>query len=631
MDLLNNLDLPKDLKKLSTKELETLAQEIRTKVIDVCKKCGGHLASNLGVLELTIALHTVLNSPQDKIVWDVSHQCYTHKILTGRLNEMDSLRQYKGISGFTKMSESDHDVFGAGHASTALSAALGIAHARDIKGEKFAVCAVIGDGSFSGGMVYEALNNAARLKTNLICILNDNDMAISKPVGGMAKYITQIRTSNVYTSAKQKFEGVFDRIPKIGVPLKKKIEKTVDRLRDLVVEVREGVIFEEFGFRYLGPINGHNIPLLMGALKYAKNYDKPVMIHVITKKGKGHLPAERNPIYYHGISPKNSNKVQTEKRPTFTEIFGDEIVQIALKNENVVVVTPAMAEGSGLQNYANTFPKRFFDVGIAEEHAVTFCAGLAANGLKPVLAIYSTFLQRGFDQVIHDVCLQNLPVVFALDRAGLVGEDGPTHHGVFDLSYLLLIPNLVILAPKDEASLRQMLQWSIKQEVPVAIRYPRGEVCSSDLPNKELEAYKAEVMLDFEKHSEKDKKILLIAVGNMSMPAYNAAQKLQEEKGLDCAAIDLGFVKPFDKDLVKKYAGLADHVLLVEEGSAIGGVFFYVLRELMQENIDINKWQQIAVPDEFIEHGCSSILREKYGLCEEGIIKRVRNLLENSK
>jgi 1-deoxy-D-xylulose-5-phosphate synthase len=619
---LNNLDLPQDLKNLSTTELETLAKEIRVKLISICESNGGHLASNLGVVELSIALHAVFNSPEDKIIWDVSHQSYVHKMLTGRVAEMDTIRQYGGLSGFTKIEESPHDIFGTGHASTALSAGLGIAQAREIKNEKHAVCTIIGDGSLSGGMSFEALNNVGRLNSNFICILNDNDMSISSPVGSMARCITQMRTSNVYTSAKRKFERVFDKIPKIGVPLKHKIERTVERVRDLMIEVREGVLFEEFGFRYLGPINGHNLPVLMGALKYAKNYNGPLIIHVNTKKGKGHPPAEKNPVSYHGVSPKRDNK-KTISQPSFTKVFGKEIVNIAEKDKDVIVITPAMGEGSGLQEYSKRFPARFYDVGIAEEHAVTFAAGLASAGLKPCLAIYSTFLQRGYDQLIHDVCLQKLPVIFAIDRAGIVGEDGPTHHGVFDYSFLLPIPNLTILAPKDGKELKAMLQWSFEQNKAISIRYPRGSVDERDgqIANAIQEA-KAEILLDYKK-TTKQKKLLFITAGSMSWPTFNAAEELIEKEKLNCAVINLRFIKPLDINLLQKYCKKADEIFVIEEGSAIGGISPYILQQLDGQDINLKSWHQIAIADEFVAHGDAAILRDLYDLSKDGIIREV--------
>ncbi|MEC8677513.1 MAG: 1-deoxy-D-xylulose-5-phosphate synthase, partial [Candidatus Margulisiibacteriota bacterium] len=416
--LLDELNFPDDLKKLTYKELIQLISEIRVRLIDITNTVGGHLASNLGVVELTVAMHTIFNSPDDKFLWDTSHQTYVHKMLTGRLDEMYTIKQYKGLSGFAKIAESDHDCFGAGHASTSLSAAIGVAQARNALNQSHSVVCVLGDGGLSGGMAYEALNNIKELKGNFICVLNDNDMSISPPVGAMANYITSIRTTKVYDELKTKFQRIFDRIPTIGTPLKRRIEKTVKRLRNTLIDVQSGVLFEEFGFKYLGPIDGHDLTAVMASLKYAKDYDGPVMLHIITKKGKGMDVAEDNPIKYHGVSAKKApSKSNEAKLPTYTQCFGSEIIKVAKENENVHVITPAMREGSGLVEYEKQFPDRYYDVGIAEEHAVTFAAGLARGGVIPVLAIYSTFLQRGFDQLIHDVCLQKLPLILAIDRA----------------------------------------------------------------------------------------------------------------------------------------------------------------------------------------------------------------------
>jgi 1-deoxy-D-xylulose-5-phosphate synthase len=615
------LSLPKDLKKLSHSELKNLASELRVRLLEIGDECGGHLASNLGVVELTIALHTVLNSPTDKIVWDTSHQSYVHKMLTGRLDRIMTIRKQNGLSGFTKINESDHDAFGTGHASTALSAAVGLATARDIKKETHSVCAVIGDSSLSGGMSFEALNNIERIKGNFICVLNDNNMAISKPVGSLASYMTKVRTSTTYNKAKNRFERILGNIPKIGVPLKRRVERLVDLLKDMVLDTKMGVIFEELGFRYLGPLDGHNIPMLMLALKYAKNYKGPIMIHIITKKGKGHLPAEKDPTNWHGISPKS--KTPTKKVKTYTTVFGETVTKIAKVQKELVVITPAMTSGSGLNEFAKKYPTRFYDVGIAEEHAVTFCAGLARAGLKPVLAIYSSFLQRGYDQVIHDVCLQNLPVVFAIDRAGMVGEDGPTHHGCFDYSFLLHIPNIQILAPKDGAELISMLNWATKQNSPIAIRYSKGGIPDQKEPTK-VPTYKnkAEVMFEYPGKTKKPFKALLIAAGSMSCPAYEAAQILAEQK-INTAVINLKSIKPLDTKLLKTYIEKAEKIFVIEEGSAIGGVSPYILQECSDLDINITNWHQIAIPDEFVTHGKLANLRKKYFLDTEGITKQV--------
>ncbi|NQY73500.1 MAG: 1-deoxy-D-xylulose-5-phosphate synthase, partial [Candidatus Margulisbacteria bacterium] len=581
--MLDTLKLPEEISTLSISELELLAKNIRQKLFEICDECGGHLASNLGAVELTIALHSILDSPTDKIVWDVSHQTYVHKMLTGRLHQMNTNRKKGGLSGFAKISESEHDAFGAGHASTALSAALGIAHARDLNEETYSVFSVIGDASLSGGMAFEALNNIEKLKTNFVCILNDNDMSISPPVGSIAAYMTRLRTSWPYTKAKNKFERVINRIPKIGVPLMRKIEKTVERMRDIVIDFKFGVIFEEFGFKYLGPIDGHNIPQLTAAFKFAKDYHGPIMIHILTVKGKGLQKAEKDPVKFHGVSPKTKPTSMVQKgaeiKPlTYTQVFGSEIISIAEKNPKIMVITPAMREGSGLVEYEKKFPHRFFDVGIAEEHAVTFSAGLARAGAKPVLAIYSTFLQRGFDQLIHDICIQKLPVVFALDRAGLVGEDGATHHGVFDYSFLLPIPNLTVLAPKDGAELRHMLNWAINQTKAVSIRYPKGPIPErEDTTQKPYTDFVPAECLFSSPSDSYD--VCLIGAGSMSWPAYTVAKQLHD-KGIKVAAINLRCIKPLDVAFINSYIQKSTHVFILEEGNPIGGVFSHVLHSI---------------------------------------------------
>ena len=552
-------------------------------------------------------------------------------MLTGRLDRIFTVRQDDGLSGFAKIDESEHDTFGAGHASTALSAALGVAQARNIKKENYNVVAVIGDASLSGGMAFEALNNVQHLKdTNFICILNDNNMSISKPVGNMANYMTSIRTSPPYTSAKDKFERIFSKIPdKIGVPLKRRIEKTVERLRDIMLDVKVGVIFEEFGFKYLGPIDGHNTPLLMGALKFAKNYPGPVMIHILTVKGKGHTPAENNPIKYHGVSPQKSQPTVPSIKPSspsYSAFFGNEVCQLAKQDKDIVVVTPAMTEGSGLNRFADEFPDRFFDVGIAEEHAVTFAAGLARAGSKPILSIYSTFLQRGYDQVVHDVCLQNLPVIFTLDRSGIVGADGPTHHGVFDIAYLIHIPNMIICAPKNGAELSGMLKWAITENLPISIRFPRGSIPEQEIVPVSISKGKSEVMIG---HGQSNLDILILSVGSMSIPSLDAAKQLHEE-GLKVAAINLRFLKPLDTNLLNNYVQKSKHVIVVEEGSAIGGTFPYILQTLNYLDKPLNEWHHIAIPDSFVTHGTPERLKAELSLNAEGIVKKALTLCATS-
>ncbi len=619
---INQLNLPYDIKNFSTQQLEKLAEKIRAILIKIGDECGGHLASNLGVVELSIALHAVLDSPKDKIIWDVSHQSYIHKILTGRLNQIFSIRKFGGLSGFTKISESDHDAFGAGHSSTALSAALGLAHAREINQENYAVTAIVGDGSLSGGMAFEALNNISKLKSNFICILNDNDMSISKPIGSMATYMTKLRTSTVYTSAKKKLEKLFSSIPRIGVPLKNKIERIIDRLRSFVLDFKFGVLFEEFGFLYLGPLDGHDLPILMGALKYAKHYPGPIMIHVITKKGKGYLPAEEDPIKYHGISPKNPKK---SNQKTFTEIFGETVLNLAKKDSKITVITPAMIEGSGLREFSQELPQQLFDVGIAEEHAITFAGGLARGGVKPIVAIYSSFLQRGYDQLIHDIALQNLPVIFAIDRAGLVGEDGPTHHGTFDVNFLLPIPNLIIISPKDIYELKSALKWAVDyQKAPIAIRFPRGITPGKIETNNEFQPFKAEIITDFAIDVNQID-YLFISYGTTVFTCYEAAKTLFNKEKKTSIVVDLKFLKPFDFNAIKLYLKQSKKVIVVEETTKIGSFYAYLLEELKEEK-NLPEFMHLALPDQFIEHGEKEKLLDKYGLSVRGIVNKCLEL-----
>lgn len=631
-EFLDILNFPRDLENLSNIELERLAAEIRERLIDVCNHCGGHLASNLGVVELTLVLHTLFDSPKDKFFWDTSHQTYVHKMLTGRLEQMYTLRQDDGLSGFAKMDESEHDAFGAGHASTSLSAALGAVKARDILGNSNKVVAVFGDSALSGGMAFEALNNVEDLKTNFICILNDNDMSISQPVGSMAQYITRIRTTQIYDKAKARVEGIIKRIPnKYAGPLLRRVEKIVDHLIDVIVDTKAGVIFEEFGFKYLGPIDGHNIPLLMAALRYAKDYNGPIMIHIITQKGKGYEVAEADPIKYHGVSPQStpSKAVSTKTNDpikSFSQTLGDKMTEICNLQSNAVVITPAMKEGSGLVGFSEAHPSKFFDVGIAEEHAVTFAAGLAANGIKPLLAIYSTFLQRGYDQVVHDVCLQKLPVVFALDRAGIAGQDGPTHHGVFDYAYLLSIPHMKVMAPKDPEELSRMLDYAMSDQnnLPTSIRYPKAHTSllngniTSPISNEKL----AECLYDNRSNGGETIDILYLAAGTMAWPCYEAA-KAQENSNRNIVCINLRFIKPLDKALLTPLIEKANLIVVAEEGTGIGGVFHYIFHEFKYINKETQTWKQIALPDQFIEHGQIKTLKEKYRLSTNEILKTV--------
>ncbi len=598
--LLDTLHFPDDLKTLSHQELLQLAQEIRDRLIDITSTVGGHLASNLGVVELTLAMHTEFNSPTDKFLWDTSHQTYVHKMLTGRLSQMYTIKQYNGLSGFAKIAESPHDCFGAGHASTSLSAAIGVAQARNAANETHNVVCVLGDGGLSGGMAYEALNNVKYLKGNFICILNDNDMSISPPVGAMASYITSIRTTKFYDDAKVKFQRIFNRIPKIGHPLKRRIEKTVERLRSTLLDTPTGVLFEEFGFKYLGPINGHDLTAVMAALRYAKHYPGPIMLHMITTKGKGMPVAETDPVKYHGVSAKSTG-APVKKRPTYTQCFGTEIIRIANANPKVHVITPAMREGSGLVEFEQQFPGRYYDVGIAEEHAVTFAAGLSKGGVTPVLAIYSTFLQRGFDQVIHDVCLQKLPMVFAIDRAGLVGADGPTHHGVFDYSYLLMVPNMVVCAPKDGTELKQLLTWATTSQKIVSIRYPRGEVPAEDGQQvADIEFQDCQIMVEPNQHHIDT---LIIATGTFVWPCACIGQELNDEHNASVCVVNLRFIKPLDTATLEPLIQRASTIAVVEDGSQIGGVYHYLLNQFRHLDTPLSQWLSFSIPDTFVDHG----------------------------
>ena len=620
---LDHLTLPKDLAHLSIQQLETLCQEIRERLIQISETCGGHLASNLGVVELTVALHALFNSPIDRLVFDTSHQTYVHKMLTGRLDRMFTIRQDNGLAGFAKIDESEHDQFGAGHASTALSAALGMAVARNIQQATYHVVAIFGDASLSGGMAFEAMNNVECIgKTNFIGILNDNDMSISHPVGTMSDTITRIRTSPTYQDIRHRVDSLLTRLPRIGHPMNQTVDRLIQRLRDIVIPEKVGVIFEEFGFKYIGPIDGHNLPMLIIALRYAKTYPGPVLIHVITKKGKGLPEAENDPIHFHGIAPK-TNAPQT-KPATFTSVFGSETEAIMGEHPDLVVITPAMTGGSGLTKVANAFPSRFFDVGIAEEHAVTFAAGIARAGVKPLLAIYSTFLQRGYDQVLHDVCIQDLPVMMALDRAGLVGEDGPTHHGVFDIAYLLPLPNMVLLAPKDGSELKAMMHWAISCPHPVAYRYSKEAIPSDDTGTAApILMGKAESMGRWGTNERNH--LAILAYGSLVWPSVRAARTLESQHGMTVEVINLRFAKPLDWELIRTVAHRSDHVVVAEEGVQKGGLFSEITAQMIAHNTA--QWHSIAVPDTFITHGKLSTLRTALSMTESGMVSRMLSWL----
>lgn len=621
--LLEKIQSPEDIKHLSPDELKELAYEIRARLIQVTSKTGGHVAPNLGTVELTLALHYVFHSPEDKLVWDVGHQAYVHKLLTGRNKDFDSLRQFHGVSGFPKRSESEHDCFGVGHASTSISAATGFAISRDQKKEKHEVIAIIGDGSLTGGMAYEALDHAGHLGLNMTVILNDNNMSIDKNVGSMSEYLTRVRSGSNYKKTKNELEGFLKKIPVLGSKMFDIADFFKDSLRNIVVP---GSFFEELGFKYFGPINGHNLPQLISVLENSKNFDCPVLIHCITTKGKGYLPAEERPDKFHGTGaydPKTGQSTSSKSTPTYTDIFAKTMIALGKQDKRISGITAAMPSGTGIGAFTKKFPDRSYDVGIAEEHAVTMASAMALDGQKPVVAIYSTFLQRSFDQIIHDVALQNAPVIFALDRGGIVGEDGPTHHGVFDLSYLRMIPNMVVMAPKDENELQNMLYSATKYDAPTAIRYPRGKGLGVALDEtfRYLEVGSAEVL-------QEGTDILMIAVGSMVHPATNVANTL-EQKGYSVGIINARFIKPLDQTTLLSQISKAKHIITLEENVLAGG-FGSAVSELLKTNGDTDcSMLSIGIPDEFVPHGNTDILKKELQLDEDSILQQISSFLEN--
>lgn len=620
---INDLSLPQDLKKLSLKEMRSLSDQIKDIIINVVSNNGGHLASNLGVIDLSIAIHTALDSPEDKIIWDVGHQAYTHKILTGRLGRIHTLRQTDGLSGFTKRSESKHDMFGAGHAATSISAALGIAQARDLKNEKFAVCAVIGDASISSGQSFEAINNIKSIKGSFLIILNDNEMSISNTVGALSDHITSIRYNSFYRKFKKKVEKSMLLLPQIGQPLVESIDKLIRRTKHLVINYQKtGVIYEEFGLRYFGPIEANNIPQIIGAIKYAKSAPEPVLIHIISKKGQGYNLAEQNPTKFHGLNSfdkKTGQATKPAQGKTYTKIFGETIFDLAKKNKNICTITAAMTDGTGLDEYSKKFPDRFIDVGINEEHAVTFAGGMAIEGIKSYVAIYSTFLQRSYDQIIHDIALQKLPIVFCIDRAGLVGSDGPTHHGVFDLPYLRMIPNMVILAPKDGQELIDMLHFCQKyQDGPIAIRYPKRNVPEQSLTKINIiELGKAEFLLQ-----NKNATTTVIAIGSMVAPIHEVIT----ENYFPVNLINIRFLKPLDKELLLPLLKSSKNVLTYEEGVMQGGLYSAISEFITEEKLQV-QLKGIGIPfDTFVSHGDNATLLEQNGLDKESMLRELSQL-----
>ena len=613
--VLDRINEVNDIKSIDTEEYDELAGEIRQFLIEKVSKNGGHLASNLGAVELTMALHLALDLPDDKIVWDVGHQSYTHKILSGRKDDFDSLREYGGLSGFPKRRESECDAFDTGHSSTSISAALGIVSGNRILGKKGTVVAVIGDGALTGGMAFEAINNAATIKQNMIIILNDNEMSISQNVGGMSSYLSDVRTAVGYNNFKDGLAAKLNNIPVIGDKLVNQLKKTKSGIKQLVIP---GMLFENMGITYLGPVDGHNIEKLVRVINEAKRPNHPVLIHVITQKGKGYAPAERHPSKFHGIAPfdiETGAVLKKKEKMTYTDVFARKLVDLAAENDKIVAITAAMPEGTGLKRFSQIFRDRFFDVGIAEEHAVTFAAGLATVGIKPVVAIYSSFLQRAYDQILHDVCIQDLPVVFAVDRAGLVGEDGETHHGIFDLSYLGNIPNMTIMAPKNRYELSSMLEFAMDFKGPIAIRYGRGEACYDYKEyNDRIIFGKSECLLI-------GKDIALVCVGSMLDTGMKVAKDLKNH-GINATVINARFVKPIDEAMLDSLAENYDMIVTLEENVLHGGYGERVLKYITSAGYN-RKIINVAVPNRFISHGNVDVLYKAVGLDVDSIVERI--------
>lgn len=613
--ILEKIKGPNDIKNISPAEYDELAAEIREFLIQKISKTGGHLASNLGAVELTMALHLFLNFPEDKVVWDVGHQSYTHKLLTGRQEGFEQLRKFGGMSGFPKTKESDCDCFNTGHSSTSISAGLGLAKARDIKGENNTIVSVIGDGSLTGGMAYEALNNAAKMETNFIIVLNDNNMSISENVGGMSKYLNNVRTADVYLDIK---EGVYNTL--MDMPIGNKVVGGIRRAKSSFKQlVVPGMLFEDMGITYLGPVDGHDVSAMLRTFQEARRIRRAVIVHVITQKGKGFGPAERHPARFHGAEPFDiETGLPAKPRTTanYTDIFSTVMLKLAARDEKVVAITAAMPDGTGLKRFRNMYPERFFDVGIAEEHAVTFAAGLAAGGLKPVVAIYSSFLQRAYDQILHDVCLQNLPVVFAIDRAGLVGSDGETHQGIFDLSYLSSIPNMHIMAPKNKWELSDMMKYAVAMNAPVAIRYPRGEAYAG------LREFRAPIELGKAELLYAEGDVCLLALGSMVITALQVREQLKQH-GIKCSIINARFAKPIDGHAVEWAA--RNHALIVtmEENVANGGYGEQVRDVIDTKSLKVRQLL-VALPDDYVEHGNVDILKREVGIDADTITAKIR-------
>ena len=613
--MLEKIQKPNDIKKIPADQLPALAEEIREFIIESLSKTGGHLASNLGVVELTIAMHRVFDLPKDKLIWDVGHQSYTHKILTGRKDAFETLRREGGISGFPKRSESDCDVFDTGHSSTSISAGVGYVRARELKKENYSVVSIIGDGALTGGMAYEALNNAASLKSNFIIVLNDNEMSITENVGGMSSYLSGLRTASAYTGFKMDVTKALNRIPGIGPGMVDAMRKTKSSIKQIIIP---GMLFEDMGLTYLGPVDGHNIPQLIKTFQEAKRFEGPILVHVLTQKGRGYEPAMRHPARFHGAGPFD---VKTglpvgKSNPTYTDVFSTVMRKMGDRRKDVAAVTAAMMTGVGLKRFSNMFPDRCFDVGIAEEHAVTFAAALSLGGITPVVAIYSSFLQRAYDQIMHDVCMQNLHVVFAIDRAGLVGYDGETHHGIFDLSYLGSMPNMTILAPKNLWELSDMIKFAVDYDGPIAVRYPRGEAYTG------LKEFRAPICLGKSEVIHEGSRVALLAVGSMVKMAEEVQKQLKERMDMDAALVNARFVKPIDEELLRSFADTYELVVTLEENVKDGGFGERVLAFAEEEDLPFGV-EIIALPDRFIPHGSVSYQMKQVGFTPEDICGRI--------
>ena len=618
--MLEQINGAADLRRLNINEKKILAQEIREYIIDVVSKNGGHLASNLGIVELTLAIHNVFDLKKDKVVWDVGHQAYVHKILTGRKEQLKTLRKLDGLAGFPKTSESETDCFNTGHSSTSISAAMGMAKARDLKKENHSVIAVIGDGALTGGMALEALNHVGSSRTNMIVILNDNEMSISKNIGGINKLLTRLRAKRRYTVSNQKGRKIIEKIPVIGRLTVKAVKRIKKSIKQLIIPK---MYFEEIGFKYLGPVDGHNLEDLEYILSRAKELDEPVLIHVLTKKGKGYKPAEDNPDKFHGTGPFNIETGESSKKKAkdYSKAFGEKLIELAEKNEKIVAITAAMRDGTGLKDFSTKYPERFFDVGIAEQHALTFAAGLAKEGMIPFVPIYSSFYQRAYDQVIHDICIQKIPVIMCVDRAGCVGNDGETHQGLYDMAFFRLIPNITIMAPKDFEELTKMMEFAIELKAPVVIRYPRGG--ESDIKfdkHEELELGKAEVL-------KEGQDVTIIGIGKMTAMAMKVANELEKDD-INAEVINARFLKPLDESKITESISNTKFVITIEDGTEIGGLGSSIKELIINKKLEDVKIKCFAYPDEFIKHGSVSELEELYGLDYKNIVNYIKHNIQ---